>query len=158
MRKYGPKNFVYEVLEECSNDQLDEREMYWIKYYNTYHCGYNSTKGGDNAVALEDWRKEHQKEVQQNALNGLKYAQQYNSEHREEHLNNLAKARQKAIKSCSRKVCCIELDIIFDSLSEAENWSQTSQNPNGKRCQHQHISKVCRGQRKTAGGYHWKYI
>lgn len=158
MRKYGVQAFIWEILEECSNDKLDEREIYWINHFDTYNKGYNLTLGGDNATALINWINSHKQESQANALNGLKYAQQYNQEHKEEHLNQLAKARQKAIKACSRKVHCIELDLIFDSLSDAERWSQTPANPKGKRCAHQHISKVCKGQRKTAGGYSWEYV
>lgn len=158
IRKYGKDNFVWEIIEECPDNQLDEREKYWIAFYDTYYKGYNETKGGDNASSLIEWKKGHKEEVQQIALNGLKYAQEHNKEHREEHLKQLEEARKKAKISCSRKVCCIELNIIFNSLSEAESWSQTKENPNGKRCSHQHISKVCKGQRKTAGGYHWKYI
>lgn len=44
--KYGIKNFKVEQLEECDNSKLDEREIYWIEFYNTYHKGYNMTKGG----------------------------------------------------------------------------------------------------------------
>lgn len=46
-RKYGLENFKFEILEECEYDQLKEREMYWIAYYDTYHHGYNATPGGD---------------------------------------------------------------------------------------------------------------
>ena len=31
MRKYGIDNFDFSILEECSIDKLDEREIYWIK-------------------------------------------------------------------------------------------------------------------------------
>lgn len=50
MRKYGYENFTYEIIEECSNSQeeLDDRERYWIEYYNSYEDGYNSTRGGQN--------------------------------------------------------------------------------------------------------------
>ncbi len=49
IQKYGINAFTYEVLEECSLDQLDEREMYWIAYYNTYEgFGYNCNAGGGN--------------------------------------------------------------------------------------------------------------
>jgi hypothetical protein len=43
LRKYGQENFIWEILEECENDQLSERERYWISYYNTYYDGYNET-------------------------------------------------------------------------------------------------------------------
>lgn len=49
MRKYGVDNFTYEIIEECPEEQLKEREIYWIKYYNTYEDRnhYNETPGGD---------------------------------------------------------------------------------------------------------------
>lgn len=50
MRKYGIENFHIEQIEEVANDQLNEREKYWISYYNTYFDGYNSTLGGDGSL------------------------------------------------------------------------------------------------------------
>ena len=46
MNKYGLKNFILEIIEECPQDKLDEREVYWINYYNSYQDGYNETLGG----------------------------------------------------------------------------------------------------------------
>ena len=54
MKKYGIDNFSCEEIEEVENKQLDEREKYWIKYYNSYYDGYNSTIGG-RLVELYDW-------------------------------------------------------------------------------------------------------
>ena len=49
IQKYGINAFTYEVIEECSLDILDEREIYWIAYYNTYKgFGYNCSLGGGN--------------------------------------------------------------------------------------------------------------
>ena len=46
IRRYGLPNFTFEVVEYCdTKDALDDREMYWIKYYNSYNKGYNSTAG-----------------------------------------------------------------------------------------------------------------
>lgn len=47
-RKYGIDNFKFEVIEECNVDQLNERECYWINYYDSYFNGYNETLGGNN--------------------------------------------------------------------------------------------------------------
>lgn len=53
IRKYGVENFICEQIEECKTQQeLNNREQYWIKYYNSYigdknSWGYNMTKGGE---------------------------------------------------------------------------------------------------------------
>lgn len=46
IREYGIENFEWGILEECSIDQLDEREIFWISHFNSYLNGYNSTTGG----------------------------------------------------------------------------------------------------------------
>lgn len=47
-RKYGVDNFSFEILEECNVEDLNEREMYWISFYDTFFNGYNQTLGGDS--------------------------------------------------------------------------------------------------------------
>ena len=42
----GVENFSFEVLEECDRSELNNRETYWIDFYNTTIFGYNMTKGG----------------------------------------------------------------------------------------------------------------
>lgn len=46
--KYGEDNFSYSILEFCPIDVLDNKEIYWINYYNTLNqkCGYNLADGG----------------------------------------------------------------------------------------------------------------
>lgn len=45
MRKYGIKNFIFSIIEECSIENLSDREDYWISYYNSYvPNGYNIAK------------------------------------------------------------------------------------------------------------------
>ena len=52
--KYGIENFICEEIEEVPNEKLDEREKYWIDYYDSYFDGYNSTLGG-RATQLYNW-------------------------------------------------------------------------------------------------------
>lgn len=54
IRQYGLKNFTFEVLEECSIEELNEREKYWISVYNSFdkNYGYNLTRGGDCTIPL----------------------------------------------------------------------------------------------------------
>lgn len=42
----GAESFSFEVLEECKRSELNNRETYWIDFYNTTTFGYNMTKGG----------------------------------------------------------------------------------------------------------------
>lgn len=51
MRKHGMENFEFEILEECSKDKLDEKEIYYIALFNANNrnCGYNLTTGGSRA-------------------------------------------------------------------------------------------------------------
>lgn len=46
MREYGIDNFQFSIVEECTEEKLNEREKYWIQYYDSYVNGYNMTIGG----------------------------------------------------------------------------------------------------------------
>ena len=50
IRKYGIENFTFSILEECSSNELNEKEKCWISYYNSYKNGYNSTMGGEGSL------------------------------------------------------------------------------------------------------------
>lgn len=59
VKKYGKSNFVKEIIELCSESELNEREVYWIAYYNTYNgSGYNLTPGGDGWTVGMKHKKE----------------------------------------------------------------------------------------------------
>ncbi len=47
IRKYGKDNFTIELLEDnIPIEEIDQREKYYIDYYNTFTNGYNMTTGG----------------------------------------------------------------------------------------------------------------
>jgi len=47
LRKYGPEDHKFEIIEECSTDLLNEREIYWIKKYDSLgKNGMNLKEGG----------------------------------------------------------------------------------------------------------------
>ena len=50
--KYGKSNFTIEVIEEVESANLNDRERYWIRYYDSYNNGYNSTEGGQDRIKL----------------------------------------------------------------------------------------------------------
>src|SRR5699024_6193012 len=48
--KYGHSSFNFEILEEAddlSEAELNDREVFWIDFDNSYYEGYNLTIGGD---------------------------------------------------------------------------------------------------------------
>ena len=51
-RKYGLENFTFEILEQCPQSELNNKERYWINYYNSFFNGYNQTLGGDSTKNL----------------------------------------------------------------------------------------------------------
>ena len=68
MRLYGLNNFSFEIIEECLVSELDEKEKYWISYYDSFNNGYNRTEGGQNAphaIKMTD-------EIFNNIVNDLK--------------------------------------------------------------------------------------
>jgi len=61
MKKYGRKNFKKTIIEECKNEQhLDEREIYWIDYFNAVNSRnyYNMVTGGTGGDYSNCWTKE----------------------------------------------------------------------------------------------------
>lgn len=47
MQKYGMENFTFELLEQCSVNELDLKEKYWITFYDSYTNGLNSNRGNN---------------------------------------------------------------------------------------------------------------
>ena len=56
IRKYGVDNFNLEVLEKCSEDELNKKEIFYIQKYHSckldskYVGGYNLTSGGKQHI------------------------------------------------------------------------------------------------------------
>ena len=51
IRKYGLDNFRFVIIEEnIKSKDIDDREIYWIAYYDTYWHGCNQTVGGKSMV------------------------------------------------------------------------------------------------------------
>lgn len=55
-------------------------------------------------------------------------------------------AKRKIRAAQAKKVLCVETGIIFSSIKDAYRKTGI-----------RHISEVCHGERKIAGGYHWKF-
>lgn len=106
IQKYGIENFSYEVLEECDNRLLNERERYWIKEYDSYNNGYNLTEGGQD-------EKTWSKKVYQFSQKG-EFIKEYES------LTVAAKENKVAVSSLSQ-VCNGKKYTLLGYLWSYEN-------------------------------------
>lgn len=156
INKYGWNNFEHIILEQGDWDQetLDKKEQYYIDLYwaKNPDYGYNIKDGGSKSIspnALPQallWMKQHPEFGKARAQDMLKWQK----EHPEEALAMRMKNIKKASEARKRKVLCVETNQIFESASEAaRKVPKTTQSK---------ICMVCRGQRKTCGGFHWRYI
>jgi len=58
--KYGEDNFKFRVLEECTDDNVNEREEFYIRKYNTAEGnGYNCTYGGEGIKKPKKYWSNH---------------------------------------------------------------------------------------------------
>lgn len=95
IQKYGVENFEWEVIEKCKKKDLDERESYWIEYYDSFNKGYNCTRGGDGGPAKygsdhprwkggPEYGKEYKKQYREANKEKIKqYIKQYNETNKE---------------------------------------------------------------------------
>ena len=69
IEKYGKENFKKEILEECDITELDEKEKYWIAYYNALEDEnfYNLSKGGQKGDGWEAARRFFQRHPRKSA-------------------------------------------------------------------------------------------
>ena len=65
--KYGWDNFEHIIIEEViTPEEADEKEKYWINYYNSVENGYNLSYGGNG---LHSFSEEHKHNLQQAIIN-----------------------------------------------------------------------------------------
>lgn len=62
IHKYGPDSFTITLVEDnISEEEIDEKEIYYIKLYDSYNHGYNETTGGQGVHGYEHTEKSKQK-------------------------------------------------------------------------------------------------
>lgn len=156
IQKYGWDNFQHIILEqkEMSPQDADNKEDYYIKLFNSQNqlYGYNITSGGYKTISPKA-NIEAIKWMKNNPGFGLARAQdmlRWQKEHPEEMALMRKENQKKATEARKKAVICVETGIIYESASQAAR-----ENPTATQSK---ICMVCRGQRKTCGGYHWKYV
>ncbi len=177
--KHGEKDFKFYVLEYCSIEVLDKKEIYYIEQYKTLNrdYGYNLRQGGQNGESIlsdesrnklsNSLKKAYQssdlrEKRRLNALNQWKNPEikakilgpnnkMYGRTHTKEAREKISKANSGRIskKRNTTPVFCVELNKNFKDATTAGK--ELSLDSSG-------ILKVCQGKRKTCGGYTWQFI
>lgn len=174
IRKYGEKNFTYEIVEECLLSELNEKEIYWINYYNSFHNGYNATTGGDSSylkkgkeVELYDFDGNYIKSYPSvsiaakelgvgaatiySILKGERLStKNYQFKYKEDTTTTISKYsnRQGGKKKVYQYDDDNNLINIFESAAQASRELGIDSST---------IIKVCKGKLKHCGGYKWSY-
>ncbi len=165
IRLFGWDNFNKEVVEECSKEQLNEREAFWIKYYNCLKPnGYNSALIGHQITErTTDILFEYHQEIKNLIRNtnkslrdiAITYSVSLST------IEDINQGRSWVDENLSYplrvgnrrgRVAQLYNGIIiniYNSISEASNINHLDNSS---------ISKVCKGQRKSCGGYQWIWI
>lgn len=164
MRKYGIENFHIELIEETDNPE--EREIYWIGYYEGYTTGYNATVGGDGKClydhkAIVSRLKEHPYPCdvanEFGCCKDIVYAIAKKNNISIQNKGQEIMKEQKS-KSISAFTKSGEFVNSFSSTVAAAKWCYENQKcatlSSGVRT---HIGQVANGKRKSAYGYIWKY-
>ena len=163
MRKYGIEHFRIELIEETTNPE--ERETYWIEQKQSFKYGYNATIGGDGRRYIDyDLVVATYQQLQNLALTAEKLNIDKTSVHNilTERKINIRTSTEVLQEKCSIPVHMFDLQNnyiqTFVSSHEAARY-MIDNNLTG--CKHstirQHISEVCKGRRKTAAKFIWKY-
>ena len=185
IKLHGWENFSVFVLEECeSPDELNEREMYWIKTLHTKSPnGYNMTDGGDTPKGRVASDKERELRSERNPYKRpvrcletgkifpsvTAAAHHFNTDH----TNISAVCQGRQITSAGHR-----FEYIDSPLSEeAKNRQPRKPHVRKVLCVERNeifetiieaamtfginaskITSVCQGKRKTTGSYHWQYV
>ena len=151
IEKYGKDNFTFEIIEECSIEELDNREIYWISYYDTFNYGYNLTRGGKSGFKYNiDAIYEDYLITNNMSKTSKNIGCHLNTVRNILHIFGINESNQQSDKS----VQCIDpvtLEIIkqYDSIQEAADAIGISRSS---------ISQAASGKVKSAGKYYWKFI
>lgn len=177
--KYGEDNFTYSILEYCTIKQLDERESYYIDTMDLLDrdLGYNMKRGGQHGGGTfsKEVKEKLSKSIKKSFENPVRRKiqserakefwsrQDYRDGHSgvnapmygRHHTDEVKEFISKLNKGQSRnmvykdKVICIETGCVYDNSRIAQKEINIDSS-----C----ILKVCRGERKIAGGYHWEFV
>lgn len=170
--KYGIAHFKIEAIEECDDEKLNERESYWIEYYDSYCYGYNATLGGDGTIRIDRnivyqlWEEGlRPKEIAQkinkagdiNRISDILY-----NKYGKETVHQEVMKRYNSVHFIS--VACFdkineELVHTFDNLKNAAEWLKDNGYAKSDISTiSSNVGKASKGTKPSAYGFKWKRL
>lgn len=163
--KYGEEDLEYTILETCTEENVLDREQYYIDMYTPYFNCYLSSFGREKGsipwnkgkkLNYEVWNKgKKMKEDQRLNLIGHKVSIETRrkiSESKKGHKQSIETV-EKRNKSLFKKVAQFNLQGIklaqYTSIKEASEITG---------CPAIGISVCCRNKQKTSAGFIWKFV
>lgn len=120
IREYGPEHFTIEAIDTAnSSEELNQKESYWINFYDSFHNGYNSTLGGEGGNTYlkktEEEMNDIKEKIRQTKLGGKN-----------------PNARKIKIKNIETNE-----ELHFDSAADVQRYfNYSNHNFVTRRCQH----------------------
>lgn len=162
IQRYGWDAFDHIVLaDNLTLEEANQLEASYITQYDSINNGFNIYEGGRNHLYTVEQRyqisermkgeknpnygKPRSEETKQK-IGKANAISQIGNKHSEATKEKIRKSHQKDIP-----IICVETGKIYSCPSEA-SWDVHQTRNAG------HITEVCKGKRKTAFGYHWKYL
>mgnify|MGYP003673620823 FL=1 len=162
LKKYGKENHVFEVIEECSLEELNEREIYYIEKYDSVNNGLNISRGGYYFWEVNVGKK-HKKET----IDKMKEYWAENAKPRsKETIAKISKTKQenprittpemveKYRKASTSKKSISQFDLEGNHISNFNSINEAARHLN---IRNDGVSACLRGKQKTAYGYIWRY-
>ena len=134
------------VLSEETRRKISESN----KGKNNPMYGKTHTEGTRKKISENLKGKTHTEETRKKMSEAKKGENNpnYGKTFSEEHRRKLSESHKGKNSYNAKQVYCVELDKCFDTIIEGAEYVG---------CNYQNISAVLRGERKTAGGFHWLY-
>ena len=161
--KYGWDNHMFEIIEECNTNQLNERELYWgIKLDTLGINGLNLRLGNSNGLCSEETKRKIQikaigRKFLPEVCERISKAKKDIPQHTDESKKLIGDANRKSKPNgfgnkISKSI--LQLDMDGNIIKE---WISAIDAANYVKGNNANIATVCRGRQKTAYGFRWKY-
>ena len=120
MNEFGAHNFYIQAIGQYEQSELEQKEIEYIYYYDTYENGYNETLGGDGKRYIKISDEEFVKLYHE--LGTIKAVAKFTG-HDAGWISTIIKASGiKVSQNGRRPVRVNELNVEFDDLVECANW------------------------------------